>query len=165
MSYGVRQVIPSLAHASGQCDTGPKRERGMVNYLLPLAYQPEKDPSMPAARPRNRNVRSAPPPPKPSSDVYTALLVISLLILVGCSLGVWYGIQQYPSLHAPDDEASQTALPSTIGTPPPVAAPAPAVPAAPAPAPAVPGPAPAAPAVPGPGPTPVPATAPPPRVP
>ncbi len=34
---GVRQVIPSLAHASGQCDIGPKRERGMVNYLLPLA--------------------------------------------------------------------------------------------------------------------------------
>ena len=34
---GVRQVIPSLAHASGQCHTSPKRERGMVNYLLPLA--------------------------------------------------------------------------------------------------------------------------------
>ena len=34
-----RQVIPSLAHASGQCHTGPKRERGMVNYYPPLAQE------------------------------------------------------------------------------------------------------------------------------
>ncbi len=34
-----RQVIPSLAHASGQRHTGPKRERGMVNYYPPLAQE------------------------------------------------------------------------------------------------------------------------------
>ena len=30
--------LPSLAHASGQCDTGPKRERGMVSLAARLTW-------------------------------------------------------------------------------------------------------------------------------
>ena len=37
VASGEQQVMPSLAHASGQCHTGPKRERGMVNYYPALA--------------------------------------------------------------------------------------------------------------------------------
>jgi hypothetical protein len=90
---------------------------------------------MPAARARGRTDDEAeysPPKPKPRSDVYVGLLVVSLLVMIAACAFVWMDYSQYPDSKPPPVPDR----PLTQGTTPPggarPAAPAGAQPANPA---------------------------------
>lgn len=83
---------------------------------------------MPATRGRSRTADRSPVPGKPRNDVYTGLLIISLLAMLFGTVVLYLDYSAYPTSKAPQLPPRQTASPlppggGAAGQPPPAPAP------------------------------------------